>query len=205
MRRVLTAILAAAGMCACSSMPSVNPMDWFGASQTGPKPAELPALTNPQGVRVLWSSTIGSAGGFVFSPTLFGDSVYAAARDGTVARLEAASGKPRWRVLLGKPISGGIGTDGSLAVVASDEGEVFALDAENGTLKWRARVSSEVLASPKVGEGLVLVRSADSRVFAFGAEDGKRRWIYQRAAAALIVRSPVGVILPRMRSRPFAS
>jgi outer membrane protein assembly factor BamB len=46
-----------------------------------------------------------------------------------------------------------------------------------------------------VGEGLALVRSADSKIFAFGAEDGKRRWVYQRPAASLIVRSPVGLTL----------
>lgn len=173
----------------------MNPMDWFGSKATGPKPAELPVLTNAQGVRVLWSANIGAAEAFVFSPTLNGDSVYAASRAGTVARLEAATGQARWRISLGKRISGGVGSDGTLVVVASDDGEVFALDARDGAVKWRARVSSEVLAAPKLGEGLVLVRSADSRIFAFGAEDGKRRWVYQRAAASLIVRSPVGLTI----------
>ena len=194
-RRLLLPLLAAAGLAACSSLPSVNPMDWFGNKPSGPKPAELPVLTNAQGVRVLWSSSIGAAEAFVFSPTLNGDSVYAASRAGTVARLEAASGQARWRISLGKRISGGVGSDGVLVVVASDDGEVFALDARDGAVKWRARVSSEVLAAPKLGEGLVLVRSADSRIFAFGAEDGKRRWVYQRPAASLIVRSPAGLTI----------
>jgi len=193
--RLLLPFLAAASLSACSGLPSVNPMDWFGSKSTGPKPAELPVLTNAQGVRVLWSSSIGAAEAFVFSPTLNGDSVYAASRAGTVARLEAASGQARWRISLGKRISGGVGSDGALVVVASDDGEVFALDARDGAVKWRARVSSEVLAAPKLGEGLVLVRSADSRIFAFGAEDGKRRWVYQRPAASLIVRSPAGLTI----------
>jgi outer membrane protein assembly factor BamB len=191
-RRVFSPLLAAACLSACSSLPSVNPLDWFGGS-SGPKPAELPALTNPQTVKLLWSSSIGSAEGFFFSPVLFADGVYAASRAGTVTRLDAASGQAKWRVSLGKRISSGVGSDGTLVVVAADDGEVFALDAQAGVVKWRSRVSSEVLAQPKVGEGLVLVRSADSRIFAFGAEDGKRRWVYQRPAAALIVRSPVGV------------
>lgn len=195
MRRPLLVLLAATGLSACSSMPSLNPMDWFGSTPTGPKPAELPVLTNAQTVRVLWTASIGAAEAFVFSPTLSGDSVYAASRAGTVARLEAASGQARWRISLGKRISGGVGSDGALVVVASDDGEVFALDARDGQVKWRARVSSEVLAAPRLGEGLVLVRSADSRIFAFGAEDGKRRWVYQRAAASLIVRSPVGLTI----------
>ena len=193
--RLLLPFLAAASLSACSGLPSVNPMDWLGSRSTGPKPAELPVLTNAQTVRVLWTASIGAAEAFVFSPTLSGDSVYAASRAGTVARLEAASGQARWRISLGKRISGGVGSDDALVVVASDDGEVFALDARDGQVKWRARVSSEVLAAPRLGEGLVLVRSADSRIFAFGAEDGKRRWVYQRAAASLIVRSPVGLTI----------
>ncbi len=195
MRPLLLGALAAGTLAACSGMPSLNPIDWFRPAQTGPKPAELPPLSNPQGIRVLWSAGVGAAERFVFSPSLAGDSVYAAARDGTVARLDAATGQTRWRAAVGTRISGGVGTDGRLAVVASEEGEVIALDAQSGSARWRARVSSEVLAAPKVGDGLVLVRSADSRIFAFGAEDGKRRWVYQRAAAALIVRSPAGMAL----------
>jgi outer membrane protein assembly factor BamB len=193
MRRLILPLLAAAGLSACSSMPSMNPLDWFSRGTSGPKPAELPVLTNAQPVKVLWTSSIGAAEGFFFSPVLVGDGVYAASRSGTVARLDAASGQPKWRVSAGKRISSGVGSDGTLVVVAADDGEVIALDAQAGVVKWRSRVSSEVLAQPKVGEGLVLVRSADSRIFAFGIEDGKRRWVYQRPAAALIVRSPVGL------------
>jgi len=195
-RRLLVSLLSAAGLSACSSMPSMpsmNPVDWFGSSSSGPKPVELPALTNAQPVKLLWTASVGAAEGFFFSPVLVGDSVYAASRAGTVTRLDAASGQARWRVSLGKRISSGVGSDGALVVVAADDGEVFALDAVAGVMKWRARVSSEVLAQPKVHEGQVLVRSADSKIFAFGMEDGKRRWVYQRPAAALIVRSPVGL------------
>jgi outer membrane protein assembly factor BamB len=177
---------------ACSSM---NPLDLFSGGPTGPKPAELPALSNLQAVKALWTANIGAAESFVFSPALVGDGVYVASRSGSVARLDAASGQPKWRVALGSRLSVGVGSDGALVVVASDEGEVFALDALDGTVRWRARVSSEVLAVPKLGEGLVLVRSADSRIFAFGADDGRRRWVYQRAAASLVVRSPVGLTM----------
>lgn len=168
-------------------------MEWFSRGPSGPKPSELPVLTNAQGVKLLWSSSIGAADGFFFSPTLVGNGIYAASRGGTVARLDAATGQAKWRVSVGKRISSGVGSDGALAVVAADDGEVFALDAQSGVVKWRSRVSSEVLAQPKVGEGLVLVRSADSKIFAFGTEDGKRRWVYQRPAATLVVRSPVGL------------
>jgi len=190
MRRALLALIALTGLSGC------NPFGWFGDDSSGPKPAELPLLDNALGVRVLWSTSVGSAEQrFIFSPARAADDVYAAARDGTVVRLDGASGKARWRVQVERRLSGGVGTDGNLVVVATDEGEVYALDAQSGKQRWSARVSSEVLAAPAVGEGLVLVRSGDSRIFALGAEDGKRRWVYQRAASPLLVRSATGVTM----------
>jgi outer membrane protein assembly factor BamB len=188
------AALAALVLASCSSMPSWNPLDWW-SSGGGPKPAELPPLTNPPSVRVLWSAGIGGADVYFFTPVLADDSVYAAARDGSVARFDAATGQVRWRTSAGAKLSAGVGADGKLVVVATEEGEVFALDAKDGKPRWSTRVSSEVLAAPAVGGELVLVRSADSRIFAFNAADGKRRWVFQRAAAPLIVRSPAGVTI----------
>jgi outer membrane protein assembly factor BamB len=165
---------------------------WFSDS-SGPKPTPLTEIANAQPVRVLWSRSAPDAGHFFFRPSLAGDSVYVAGRDGTVERLDEASGRSRWSVDLGTRLSAGVGSDGKLVAVATDEGEVFALDAGNGSVRWRARVSSEVLAAPAIGDGLVLIRSADGKVFAFGADDGKRRWVYQRAPASLIVRAPAGL------------
>lgn len=182
--------LLAAG---CSSMPSLNPIDWFKGASTAAKPAELPPLSSAQPVKTLWQASVGGAGIFIFSPTMVAGTIYAAARDGTVTKLEAATGKVLWKVSAGAQLSGGVGTDGKLVAVGTDKGELVVLDAEKGTLRWRARVSSEVLAAPRVAGGLVLARTADSRIFAFDVADGKRRWVYQRASSSLIIRSPAGM------------
>jgi len=165
------------------------------SSPGGPKPAPLPPLERPQEVRVLWSASVGDAERFAFSPAPVDDSVFAAARDGRVTRLDAAKGAERWRVTLERRLSGGVGATARTVVVATEEGEVFALEAADGKQRWRSRVSSEVLAPPAIGNGLVLVRSVDNRIFAFGEDDGKRRWVYQRAPASLIVRSPSGIAI----------
>jgi outer membrane protein assembly factor BamB len=165
------------------------------SSPSGPKPAELKPLERPQEVRVLWSARVGSAERFAFAPAAVDGSVFAAARDGTVVRLDAAKGAERWRASGERRLSGGVGASARTVVVATEEGEVLALEAADGKQRWRARVSSEVLAPPAIGNGLVLVRSVDNRIFAFGEDDGKRRWVYQRAPASLIVRSPSGVTI----------
>jgi outer membrane protein assembly factor BamB len=162
---------------------------------SGPLPASLPLIPDPQKVRVLWTADIGTAEHFNLVPAFAGDSIYSAARDGRIVRFDASSGKERWRAYADIQVSGGVGADTQTVVVASEAGEVAAFDAGNGKLRWRARVSSEVLSPPTVGRGFVLVRSIDNRIFAFGAEDGKRRWVYQRPASSLVVRTPAGAVI----------
>jgi outer membrane protein assembly factor BamB len=161
----------------------------------GPEPAELPQLEQPKRVRVLWSTSVGTAERYTFTPALAGGAVYAASRSGSVTRLDEKTGETKWRTELELPLSGGVGADERTVAVASEEGEVVALDAASGAVRWRARASSEVLAAPALGGGLVLVRSIDNRVFAFGADDGKRRWVYQRAPSTLLVRAPAGITI----------
>jgi len=170
-----------------------NPFAWFFRSPP-PPPAPLQPIEHPISVRVLWQTRIGRAGEAVFTPAVAADSVFAAAQDGTVVRVESATGHELWRVTVPGPLSGGVGTDGRLVVVGSAEGEVIALDGD-GRMLWRARASSEILSAPVVADDLVFVRSADSRVFAFDARDGRRRWLYQRAAPPLAVRSPAGIVV----------
>jgi outer membrane protein assembly factor BamB len=185
LRGALALALAALALAGCS-----NPF-----RSSGPKPAELPELTNPREVKLLWSASVGGAERFIFSPAVAGDAVYAASRDGSVVRLDAGAGKEAWRASVGTQLSAGVGANATTVVVATEEGEVIALEAAGGKERWRARVSSEVLAAPAVSNGLVLVRSVDNRVFAFGEQDGRRRWLYQRSPATLVVRTPAGITL----------
>ncbi len=190
MRLPLLAVVSALLLGACSTVEKLNP---FSSSAPKIKPTELAAIQSTAELRSVWQAGVGSAGEFTFSPAVVGDSVYAAARDGAVARFDG--GHEVWRIAAGQPISGGVGSDGKLVVVGTLKGEVLAFDAATGREKWKARVSSEVLAAPAVGDGLAIVRSGDSRIFGFDAVDGKRRWVYQRSTPTLSLRSNVGVVL----------
>jgi outer membrane protein assembly factor BamB len=163
------------------------------SSSGGPQPAPLPDLADPKEIRLLWSADAGSGDNFTFFPALTGDAIYVAARDGSVARLDPATGAERWRGDAERQLSGGVGADARTVAVATEEGEVIALDAGTGKVRWRARASSEVLTPPTVSAGLVLVRTIDSRIFGFDAEDGKRRWVYQRTPGSLILRVATGI------------
>ncbi|MBI1889047.1 MAG: outer membrane protein assembly factor BamB [Burkholderiales bacterium] len=181
----------------CSALSAINPF----ASKAPPRnpPAELTELKPTMAVRTVWSASVGSAGTSVFSPAAVGDSVFAAAADGTVVRVEINGGRTVWRANAGMALTGGVGAGGNTVVVAGEKGAIVAFDM-NGKERWKAQASSEVLSAPAVGGGFVVVRGLDNRITAFDAESGTRRWSVQRNAPALTLRSAPGIAISGMNA-----
>ncbi|MDP2108047.1 MAG: outer membrane protein assembly factor BamB [Rhodocyclaceae bacterium] len=187
----LAALLGASG---CSTISStVDKINPFSSSAPKVKPAELVAIKPSAELTKLWQAGIGNASEFVFTPAVVGNSVYVAAKDGTLARFD--EGRQVWKISAGQTISGGVGASDKLVVVGTAKGAVLAFHAADGRPAWTARASSEILAAPAVSGDLVAIRSGDARIFGFEATDGKRRWVYQRSTPTLALRSPVGVTL----------
>jgi outer membrane protein assembly factor BamB len=185
----LTYVGMAAILAGCASL---NPF----ASKPAPKnpPAALVEFKPTLVVRTAWSNSIGSAGTFVFSPALANGSVFAAAADGSVTRIDAASGRSLWRINAGMPLTAGVGSDGATVAVAAEKGVLLAFDGD-GKLRWKAQASSEILSAPAVGQGLVVVRSVDNRIAAYDVESGTRRWIAQRTSPPLTLRTAPGIVI----------
>lgn len=186
MRRALLPVLASLSLAACStisdSLDAINPF-----STSGPKMAPLKPLTVTVDVKTQWSASLGKSGEQVFHPAVVGDTVYAAAQDGSLAKIE--DGRKVWQIKAPQPLSGGVGADARLVVAGTRSGEVFAFSTTDGRLLWQVRVSSEVLAPPVVGEAGVAVRSGDNRIALLALEDGARKWVYQRSTPPLSIRS----------------
>jgi len=123
-----------------------------------------------------------------FTPAVTADAVYAAAPDGTLMRLDQATGRVEWRINVGEKLSAGVGADATIAIVGTDRGDVIATTTD-GKPAWKVQVSSEVTAPPVVADGVAVVYSGDGRVFALSTDDGKTRWVYQRQNPPLIVRN----------------
>lgn len=186
-RRARGALLLAAGvaLAGCSL---------FGGASKQP-PAPLPAAASG-GPRIVqnWSMSLGGASGIGFAPVAIGDAVWAATRDGTVAKVSIDTGRPVWRVQIGKPLTAGVGTDGSTSVVAARDGALIALD-EQGRTRWTVQLGGEVVTPPAVADGVVLLRTTDNRVIAYEAETGRRRWAYSRQNPPLVLRHSGGVAM----------
>lgn len=181
------------GMCAAlAACSSLNPF----SSKPVPRnpPAALQDFKQTLPVQTAWTVSVGNAGAFEFSPAFADGSVFAAAANGTLLRVEAGSGRTQWRVEAGMRLTAGVGSDGTTVAVAAEQGILMAFDGE-GKLRWKTEASSEILSAPAVGQGLVVVRSVDNRIAAYDVQTGTRRWVVQRSSPALTLRTAPGIVI----------
>jgi outer membrane protein assembly factor BamB len=111
-----------------------------------------------------------------------------AAIDGTVAVIDAQSGRDIWRATAGAPLATGAGTDGKLAAVVTKENEIVVLDA--GKQLWKNKLPAQAFTAPFVGGGRVFVMLADRSVHAFDGQSGRKLWTQQRPSEALVLNKP---------------
>jgi outer membrane protein assembly factor BamB len=111
-----------------------------------------------------------------------------AAADGTVAALDAATGRDQWRGTAGAALATGAGTDGKLAAVITRANEVVVLD--DGKELWRGKLSAQSFTAPLVAGGRVFVLAADRSVTAFDGTTGRKLWVQQRPGEALVLKQP---------------
>ena len=178
-------------MAGCSTLSSLNP---FASKPKGNLPAPLVELKGTMAVRSAWKLDMGKANNYIFTPAVVGTSVLLAGADGSLARVDAATGNPVWRIKVGSGLTAGVGSDGNMIVVGADKGKVLAFDM-NGKALWSAQASSEVLSAPAIGDGMVVVRSIDNRIVGLDARNGEKKWTVQRVAPPLTLRNAPGMIV----------
>lgn len=161
---------------------------WFSSDKPAAKPAELSEFKASASLARQWDANVGAAGAYEFSPATDGQAVYAAGRDGRLAKLDIASGRELWRIDVGQVISAGVGVGEGLVLVGTPKGELLAYKAADGTAAWKAKLSGELLVPPVAGGGVVAARSNDGKIALFEANDGKQRWANSRSLPALTLR-----------------
>ena len=150
-----------------------------------PKPAELAPNLDLIGVRQAWTARL-PAVNFPLQVSAHGGQVVVAAGDGTVLTLDAASGRELGRASAGAPLSGGVGSDGRVAVVVTRANYVVAL--EGGRELWRRRLPTQSYTAPLVAGGRVFVLGADRSLTALDGRNGAQIWNIRRPAEPLVLR-----------------
>jgi len=168
---------------------------WFGSDSPKLKPAELTELKATAELRRAWEVSVGNGRPYAFTPGSDGQAIYAAGKDGKLARIDPATGREAWRADAGQTLSAGVGVGEGLVLVGTPKGEVLAFKSGDGQPAWQAKLSGEILTAPVAAKGVVAARSNDGKVYLLNAADGKQRWVYTRTLPALILREPGNMAL----------
>lgn len=156
-----------------------------------PQPVELQPVTPLVSARQSWNNRIGPVN-FPLDVIVSGKSIGVASDDGTVALLDAQTGRDIWRVALKAALSAGVGSDGKVLAVVTKANEVVAL--QDGRELWRQKLNAQAFTAPFVAGERVFVLAADRSVNAFDGQTGRKLWSQQRPNEPLVLRQS-GVML----------
>lgn len=182
----LCAMTLAAGLAGCSMLPS-----FIGGGAEKPKPVELSPNVALIAVRPAWTARVGEVN-LPLTVNVSGGTVAAASGDGTVAVIDAATGRDLWRASAGGPLAAGVGSDGKLVAVVTRANELVALSG--GKEAWRQKLPAVAYSAPFVAGARVFVLTADRAVTAFDGQSGRKLWTQQRPGEPLVLRHS-GVLL----------
>ena len=101
--------------------------------------------------------------------------VFLAQADGLTA-LDAANGRPRWRLPLARGVSAALLWKAGWLIVAANNGDVICLRASDGQIVWKARTTSPVRARPALTADHVYLSLEDGRVVAHDLATGVVAW-----------------------------
>ena len=179
--RASLAIVLVVSLAACS---------YFGGTKK-PQPAELQPVTALVPARLSWSSRIGAVN-FPLAVSVAGSNIGVASDDGTVALLDAQTGRDIWRMSVQAPIAAGVGSDGKVLAVVTKANELVAL--RDGRELWRQKLNAQAFTAPFVAGERVFILAADRSVNAFDGQTGRKLWTQQRPTEPLVLRQS-GVML----------
>lgn len=177
--------IARAAMSRCMPLVLIAALAACSSGAKKPQPAELGPNTVLLDVRSAWTNRIGAVN-FPLAVNVSGSTITLASSDGTVAAIDARSGRDLWRVDVGAPLAAGAGSDGFQAAVVTVGNEVVAIEA--GKVLWRQPLAAQSYTPPLVAGKRVFVLAADRSVIAFDGATGRRLWTQQRAGEPLVLR-----------------
>lgn len=154
-------------------------------------PSPLPDYEETITLRKLWSESVGDGVEEYYvslTPTVTDSHVYAAAIDGTVVKLDRATGEAVWEVETEQPITGGVAAAYGYVVFGTSNGDVVLLKDEDGSQIWKVSTGGQVLSAPALAPERVVVQTIDGRLQGLDIANGARVWLFDTSIPILTLR-----------------
>lgn len=204
MRHSLRGIVTVAVVAVALTLGGCTWLKNLGKKDNVEPPTPLTEFTPTTQIDRLWTEGVGngaSDSGARLTPGDADGRLYAAGIDGTIAALDAATGRTLWKKHLGERKgwlwrrgsnsmrwTGGPAVQGDLLVVGGLDGQVYAFSTQDGADRWHTQMTSEVISAPAIANGIVVVRTNDGHLVGLDAADGSHKWIFDQPVPPLSLR-----------------
>ena len=166
------------------------------------EPVELESFDAEGKLKVLWSANIkGDLGEYYhqFRLAQDGQYLYAASKDGYVAKLDKSSGDKAWRVDLDQVLTTAAVVDDMHVYIATESGTLLALDKANGEQQWAAQLRSELISVPVASANAVFAQASNGDIYKFDRRSGEQLWRVDTNIPALSLRGNARpVMMPQL-------
>jgi outer membrane protein assembly factor BamB len=118
-----------------------------------------------------------------FPPIVIGDSLYFVRNNGGVYRLDADTGKVKWKNQIGKLNASSPAYWNGRVFITSLTGKLTVLKANNGKLVYQKQLGSRTESSPIIRRGVVYFGTEGGDLYAIYARTGRVKWKYSASGA----------------------
>jgi outer membrane protein assembly factor BamB len=118
-----------------------------------------------------------------FPPIVVDGSVYFMRNNGGTYRLDADTGKVKWKNQIGKLSATSPAYWRETLFVSSLSGKITALRARNGKVLWQKQLGSRTESSPIVRRGVVYFGTEGGDLYALFAKTGRVKWKFSASGA----------------------
>lgn len=153
-------------------------------------PVEAPEIDNRFSLQHIWSASTGGVDSFFsqMHPSVVGNTVYIASRDGDVSALSLDKGDKLWTTDLGNEeendnkrsarLSGGVSAYAGKVAVGSENGYIYVLNASDGKLLWKDYLGCEIISAPTFSQtsSKLFVLDSTGCVSAYDVLSGQKLW-----------------------------
>lgn len=180
---VITSLLLAASLSACSSLSSVMP-----AKDSNP-PKELKAIQASANAQTLWKVSTGSSDkDYVRLHPYVDDALVVVAGGGSASAWDKRTGANLWKTPISEEITGGVNGGDGLVFLGTSEGSAIALDRQTGKIRWIEHLNSEILSVSTAAKGRVVFRTGDGQLSGLSTQTGEIVWQQIRPTPELSLR-----------------
>ncbi|MDC1100590.1 outer membrane protein assembly factor BamB [Methylophilaceae bacterium] len=147
-------------------------------------PTEIKPYDKKASIELIWENKVGDNEVNNFNLIYSDVYVIAATSDGSLRKMEIASGETVWEKDISEEIMMGVGGDFENILFITKKGYLWCLDREGNAI-WKVFIEGEVLTTPVINNKKAYVRLANYEILQVNLKQGDIDWRYRHTSPAL--------------------